>query len=41
LNRPPVTGKTLLTTATPIWDEEGNLELVVENSRDITENSGY
>jgi len=34
------TGKTLLTTATPIWDEEGNLELVVENSRDITETQG-
>jgi len=34
------TGKTLLTTATPIWDKEGNLELVVENSRDITETQG-
>ncbi|HVI41431.1 MAG TPA: sigma 54-interacting transcriptional regulator, partial [Anaerovoracaceae bacterium] len=34
------TGKTLLTTATPIWDAEGNLELVVENSRDITETQG-
>ncbi len=34
------TGKTLLTTATPIWDEDGNLELVVENSRDITETQG-
>lgn len=34
------TGKTLLTTATPIWDKDGNLELVVENSRDITETQG-
>ena len=34
------TGKTLLTTATPIWDKEGNLEFVVENSRDITETQG-
>ena len=34
------TGKTLLTTATPIWGEDGNLEFVVENSRDITETQG-
>ena len=34
------TGKTLLTTATPIWAEDGRLELVVENSRDITETQG-
>lgn len=34
------TGKTLLTTATPIFDEEGNLEYVIENARDITEFSG-
>ncbi|HHT63469.1 MAG: sigma-54 interaction domain-containing protein [Bacillota bacterium] len=40
LEQKTCTGKTLLTTATPIWDEEGNLELVVENSRDITETEG-
>ena len=40
LEQTTCTGKTLLTTATPIWDEEGNLELVVENSRDITETQG-
>lgn len=34
------TGKTLLTTATPIFDEDGNIEFIVENSRDITEHEG-
>lgn len=33
-------GKTLLTTATPIYDQEGNIELIIENSRDITESEG-
>ncbi len=33
-------GKTLLTTATPIYDEHGNIELIVENSRDISEVEG-
>lgn len=33
-------GKTLLTTATPVYDEQGNLEMIVENSRDITESEG-
>lgn len=40
LEQKTCTGKTLLTTAIPIWDEEGNLELVIENSRDITEPEG-
>ncbi|ATW28114.1 sigma-54 interaction domain-containing protein [Candidatus Formimonas warabiya] len=40
LEQKTCTGKTLLTTATPIWDEEGHLELVIENSRDITEPEG-
>lgn len=40
LEQKTCTGKTLLTTATPIWDSEGNLELVIENSRDITESEG-
>ncbi|MGI6686141.1 MAG: sigma-54 interaction domain-containing protein [Bacillota bacterium] len=40
LEQKTCTGKTLLTTATPIWDKDGNLELVVENSRDITETEG-
>lgn len=34
------TGKTLLTTATPVYDENGNLEMIIENSRDITESEG-
>lgn len=34
------TGKTLLTTATPIFDLNGNLEYVIENARDITESTG-
>lgn len=33
-------GKTLLTTATPIFDENGNIEFIIENSRDITETDG-
>lgn len=40
LEQKTCTGKTLLTTATPIWNEEGNIELVIENSRDITETEG-
>ena len=40
LEQTTCTGKTLLTTATPIWNEEGNIELVIENSRDITETEG-
>ncbi len=34
------TGKTLLTTATPIFDDNGTIELIIENSRDITESEG-
>lgn len=34
------TGKTLLTTATPIFDNHGHLDMVIENSRDITESEG-
>jgi PAS domain S-box-containing protein len=34
------TGKTLLTTATPIFDKNGNLEYIIENARDITEATG-
>lgn len=30
-------GKTLLVTATPVFNEEGEIELIVENSRDITQ----
>ena len=41
LEQKTCTGKTLLTTATPIWDEDGDLELVVENARDITETEGF
>lgn len=33
-------GKTLLTTATPIFDKDGNIEMIIENSRDITEAEG-
>lgn len=33
-------GKTLLTTATPVYDSNGNIELIIENSRDITESEG-
>ncbi|MDW7675899.1 MAG: PAS domain S-box protein, partial [Bacillota bacterium] len=33
-------GKTLLTTAIPILDDEGNVEYIVENSRDISETEG-
>lgn len=40
LEQKTCTGKTLLTTAIPIWDDDGNLELVIENSRDITEPEG-
>ncbi len=31
------TGKKLIITATPIFDENGHLEFTVENCRDITE----
>ncbi|MCC0628778.1 MULTISPECIES: sigma-54-dependent Fis family transcriptional regulator [unclassified Clostridioides] len=31
------TGKKLIITATPVFDENGNLEFIVENCRDITE----
>lgn len=34
------TGKTLLTTATPIFNKAGKLEYVIENARDITESTG-
>lgn len=34
------TGKTLLTTATPIFNSAGNIDFIVENSRDITESEG-
>lgn len=33
-------GKTLLTTATPVYDEEGKIKMIIENSRDITESKG-
>lgn len=32
-----ITGKTLIITATPVFDDLGNIEFVVENSRDISE----
>ncbi len=32
-----ITGKTLIITATPVFDNEGNIEFIVENSRDISE----
>ena len=31
------TGKKLVLTATPIFDDEGEIEFIVENTRDITE----
>jgi PAS domain S-box-containing protein len=34
------TGKTLLTTATPIFNKYGELEYIIENARDITESTG-
>lgn len=40
LEQTTCTGKTLLTTATPILDSEGNIDFIVENSRDITETEG-
>ncbi len=40
LEQKTCTGKTLLTTATPVFDLEGNIELIIENSRDITESEG-
>lgn len=33
-------GKTLLTTAVPVYDEHGNIEMVIENSRDMTDAEG-
>lgn len=32
-----ITGKTLIITATPVFDENGDIEFIVENSRDISE----
>ncbi|MEG1095821.1 MAG: sigma 54-interacting transcriptional regulator [Clostridiales bacterium] len=32
--------KTLLTTATPVYDENGKISMIIENSRDITESKG-
>lgn len=40
LEQKTCTGKTLLTTATPVFDSEGNIELIIENSRDVTEAEG-
>lgn len=40
LEQQTCTGKTLLTTATPVFDPEGNIELIIENSRDVTEAEG-
>lgn len=40
LEQKTCTGKTLLTTATPIFDTDGNIELIIENSRDVTESEG-
>jgi len=34
-------GKTLVTTATPVFDDNGNIKLIIENSRDITESEGF
>lgn len=33
-------GKTLLTTATPVYNENGKIRMIIENSRDITESKG-
>lgn len=40
LEQTTCTGKTLLTTATPVFDGDGKIEFIVENSRDITESEG-
>lgn len=40
LEQKTCTGKTLLTTATPVFDSDGNIELIIENSRDVTESEG-
>ncbi|KKY02624.1 ATPase AAA [Paraclostridium benzoelyticum] len=32
-----ITGKTLIITATPVFDENGDIDFIVENSRDISE----
>lgn len=40
LEQKTCTGKTLLTTATPVFDAAGNLELIIENSRDTSEVEG-
>ncbi|OLN27264.1 sigma-54 interaction domain-containing protein [Desulfosporosinus metallidurans] len=40
LEQETCTGKTLLTTATPVFDSDGNIELIIENSRDVTESEG-
>lgn len=34
------TGKTLLTTATPLYDDDGEISMIIENARDITESKG-
>jgi PAS domain S-box-containing protein len=33
-------GKTLLTTATPVYDDKGNIEMIIENSRDVSDTQG-
>lgn len=40
LEQTTCTGKTLLTTATPVFDSNGKIQFIVENSRDITESEG-
>lgn len=40
LEQKTCTGKTLLTTATPILDSHSNIEYIIENARDITESTG-
>lgn len=40
LEQKTCTGKTLLTTATPVFNSQGDIELIIENSRDITESEG-
>lgn len=40
LEQKTCTGKTLLTTATPVFDSNGEIEYIIENSRDITESEG-
>ncbi|WP_407309018.1 sigma-54 interaction domain-containing protein [Desulfosporosinus sp. SB140] len=40
LEQKTCTGKTLLTTATPVFNSQGDIELIIENSRDVTESEG-